>query len=70
MRYIIRTSEHGKRKPAAEIEEKKLEVKARMMNSGRHYLEFVAVLGTLDPLGNRIEEQVLVIEEVGGDAYV
>ena len=70
MRYIIRATDHGRRLPVDEVERKALEVKEKVLESGRRYLEFQATLGQYDPLGKRIEEQVVVIDEVDRDVYV
>lgn len=70
MRYIIRTSDAGTPRGSPDIEARKKEVKKKILESGLQYLEYEAQLGSYDPLGQRIEERVIIIEEAGGSHYV
>lgn len=70
MKYIIRSTDHGKRISKEGIDEKINMAKGQILDFGLQYVEYQAVLGSLDPMGNRIEEQVIVIEDAGGDSLV
>jgi len=70
MKYIIRSVEDGNRISLDEIEDKKKSVKKKILEIGLQYVEYTAMLGSLDALGNRIEEQVVIIEDAGGTNYV
>ena len=70
MKYIIRSTDHGKRISKEVIDEKLNMAKKQILDFGLQYVEYQAVLGSLDPMGNRIEEQVVVIEDAGGDSLV
>ena len=70
MRIIIRSADHGARLPAAIVEEKKKEARRRILESGVQYLEYPATLGSFDPGGHEIQEDVTIIEDVAGVNYV
>lgn len=70
MRIIIRSADHGARIPAAVVEEKKQEARRRILESGLQYLEYAATLGSYDPGGNEIQEDVTIIEDVAEANYV
>jgi hypothetical protein len=70
MKYIIRTIEEGQRVPLDRIQEKRKAVYDRIMAAGMHYLESECILGSLNAMGQRIEEHVYVIEPMAGIAYV
>lgn len=70
MRYIIRSVQDGKSIDYDKIEAKKKAAKTTLIHAGLHYIEYEATLGTLDALGERIEERVIVIEPSSGDVYL
>ena len=72
MKYILRTTSEGVPLPVDRIRDKRKEVIASIIASGHNYLEYEAVLGSVDIQGDRIEESVKVIEDVSrsGERYV
>ncbi len=69
MKYVIRTSDHGARIPAAAVEEKKRAVRERILAAGMHYLEYPALLGSENMMGQAIAEEVTIIEPIGEVNY-
>jgi hypothetical protein len=70
MKYVIRSTDHGARIPAATVEAKKQEARTRLLSAGLHYLEYMALLGTENPQGQPIAEEVTIIEAIGEVNYV
>lgn len=72
MRYIIRTieKETGKRLPLKQVNEKRLAAKTHVLETGLQYLETESMLGSFNAMGQRIEEQVYIIEDVQEMNYV
>ncbi len=70
MKYIIRTVENGLRVPLERIEEKKKAAREKFLGAGFQYLEISGILGSLNALGERIEEMVFVIEGIERENYV
>jgi hypothetical protein len=70
MRFIIRSTKNGERLPLKEVEVKRKAAKERILELGLRYLEYEATLGSLDPMGRRIEETVRIIEDLGGERDV
>lgn len=70
MRIIIRSSDHGLRLPAAQVEEKKKAAREKILEAGMHYLEYQAILGSFDVGGHEIQEEVTIIEPVTESNYV
>lgn len=70
MRYIIRTVEHGQRIPLEAIQEKKMAAYSKFLDAGLQYIEYEATLGSLSPLGHRVEEKVFIIEPISEANYV
>jgi hypothetical protein len=69
MKTIIRSTDHGRRLPVTEIEEKKKKIRVQYLAAGLHYLEYKALLGTA-PMGDAIAEEVTIIEAIAEDNYV
>lgn len=70
MRYIIRTIESGQRISLECVQEKKKAAYQKLLDAGLQYLEFEAMLGSYDAIGQRIEERVFIIEPVSEVSYV
>lgn len=70
MKAIIRTIENGKRIPLDQVDNKRRSIKAKILETGMQYLETESMLGSVNAMGDRIEEQVYVIEDVSGVNYV
>lgn len=70
MQYIIRTIENGKRFPLEKIDEKRVSIKEKILESGMQYIEHEAIMGSYNELGQRIEERVYVISAQGEVNYV
>jgi hypothetical protein len=70
MKYVIRTSDHGTRIPAATIEEKKRAARDKLLAAGLEYLEYPALLGSTNVLGDAIAEEVTIIEAIAEANYV
>lgn len=70
MKAIIRTIENGKRISLEQVEKKRRGVKEKILSTGFQYIETESMLGSVNATGERIEEQVFVIEDVTGEIYV
>lgn len=70
MKAIIRTIENGKRVPLEQVEKKRRAIKEKILETGMQYIETESMLGSTNAMGERIEEQVFVIEDVTGVNYV
>ena len=70
MRLIVRTVENGARVALDKVELKRREAKEKILGTGFQYLEVEGTLGSLNALGQRIEERVYIIEDVLGAGYV
>lgn len=70
MRVIVRTVENGARVPVAEVEKRRKAVKDQILAGRQQYTEVEAILGSLNALGQRVEERVYIIEDVMGVNYV
>lgn len=70
MKYVIRSSDHGTRIPLSLIEEKKKAARAKLLSAGMHYLEYPALLGTMNAMGEEIAEEVTIIEAIAEVNYV
>ena len=62
MKYIVRTSEKGKKKSKAETDAKREELKSDIISSGKEYIEYTATLGSKNYKDQRIEEHCYIIE--------
>ena len=70
MKAIIRTIENGKRISLEQVEKKRRAIKEKIIGNGMQYIETESMLGSVNAMGERIEEQVFVIEDVTGEIYV
>lgn len=70
MKYIIRTIDNGRRIPLAAVIEKKQAAYTKLLDAGLQYLEYEALLGSNNALGQRIEEKVFIIEPISEVQYV
>jgi hypothetical protein len=70
MKYVIRSTREGQRIPAAEVAEKKKAARAKLLAAGFQYLEYPALLGSENALGQEIQEEVTIIEAIGSENYV
>ena len=64
MKYVIRSTDGGIRIPQSEIDAQRRQVVRDIVSSGGRYIEYSAHLGSSNDIGDRIEEQVCVIEVV------
>lgn len=70
MKAYIRTAENGKRLSLERVNEKRISIKKDILARGFQYTENETVLGSLNAMGERIEETVYIIEDVTGVNYV
>jgi hypothetical protein len=70
MKYVIRSTEDGQRIPATKVEEKKKSARAKFLAAGLQYLEYDALLGSENALGQEVQEKVTIIEGIGRENYV
>lgn len=72
MKAIIRTidKETGKRISLDIVNEKRLSIKNKILETGLQYIETESTLGSLNAMGERIEEKVYVIEDESRENYV
>ena len=70
MKAIIRTVENGERLPLDRIDLKRRSIKNKILETGMQYIETESMLGSLNAMGERIEERVFIIEDVTGVNYV
>ena len=70
MKYVIRTTEDGKRISLERTNEKLAAAREKILTAGMQYLEYEAKLGSLDALGQRVEERVYIVEAIAGNVYV
>ncbi|MGO8696016.1 MAG: hypothetical protein ACLQMF_20320 [Rectinemataceae bacterium] len=71
MKYVIRsTDDRGERIPLAVLEEKKKAARDKLLAAGMHYLEYKALLGFENAMGQPVHEEVVIIEAIGRENYV
>ena len=70
MKVYVRTVENGERIPMLKVQEKCKAVQDKILQSGFQYIVTESLLGSLNALGQRIEERVYIIEDVYNDTYL
>ncbi len=70
MKAIIRTIENGKRIALEQVENKRRSIKDKILETGMQYIETESTLGSFNAMGQRVEEQVFIIEDVSEGNYV
>ena len=70
MKYLIRSTDRGVRIPQSEIDAQRRRIVRGIVSSGGQYIEYSADFGSSDDTGDRIEEQVSVIEVVSQEVEV
>lgn len=70
MKYVIRSTNGGARIPQSNIDAQRRQIVRGIVSSGGQYIEYSADLGSFDDTGERIEEQVSVIEVVSQEVEV
>jgi hypothetical protein len=70
MKYVIRTIEDGQRIPLSRVSAKKEGARKKILAAGFQYLEYDALLGSENALGEEIQEKVTIIEAIGRENYV
>lgn len=70
MKYVIRSTKDGQRISVKDVEEKKAAARAQLLSAGLHFLEYPALLGYENGLGQAVREEVTIIEAIGRENYV
>jgi hypothetical protein len=70
MKYVIRSTKDGARISAREVDEKKKAARAKLLAAGLQYLEYPALLGCENAMGQEVQEEVTIIEAIGRENYV